>query len=121
MLGFAPALPHIRAGRLNALAVTGEQRLVLLPDVPTMQELGLNMVTLQWAGLALPKGTPREIVDRLHQATLRASRHEQFISRVEAIGMAVLVSPKTSDFAAFIRQDIVRWPAMVKTAGVKAD
>ncbi|MFM7570403.1 MAG: tripartite tricarboxylate transporter substrate-binding protein, partial [Betaproteobacteria bacterium] len=56
--GFAPALPHIRAGRLNALAVTGEQRLVLLPDVPTMQELGLNMVTLQWAGLALPTGNP---------------------------------------------------------------
>lgn len=121
MLGFAPALPHIRAGRLTALAVTGEQRIALLPDVPTMQELGLKLVTLQWAGLALPRGTPREIVERLHHATLRAARHEPFISRVEAIGMSVTVSPKTSDFAEFIRQDIARWPAMVKTAGAKAD
>jgi len=121
MLGFAPALPHIRGGRLNALAVTGEQRLALLPEVPTMQELGLNIVTLQWAGLAFPRGTPREIVERMHQATLRATRHEPFISRVEAIGMSVMVSPKTSDFAEFIRQDLSRWPAMVKTAGAKAD
>lgn len=121
MLGFAPALPHIRSGRLNALAVTGEQRIALLPDVPTMQELGLKVVTLQWVGISLPKGTPREIVDRLHNATLRASRDEQFISRVEAIGMSVKVSLKTSDFAEFIRQDIARWPAMVRTAGAKVD
>lgn len=121
MLGFAPALPHIRSGRLNALAVTGEQRIALLPDVPTMQELGLKVVTLQWVGISLPRGTPREIVDRLHNATLRASRDEQFISRVEAIGMSVKVSLKTSDFAEFIRQDIARWPAMVRTAGAKVD
>lgn len=121
MLGFAPALPHIRSGRLTALAVTGEQRIALLPDVPTMQELGLKMVTLQWVGISLPRGTPREIVERLHQATVRASRNEQFISRVEAIGMSVMVSPKTSDFAEFIQQDIARWPAMVKTAGAKVD
>jgi tripartite-type tricarboxylate transporter receptor subunit TctC len=121
MLGFAPALPHIRSGRLSALAVTGEQRIALLPDVPTMQELGLKMVTLQWMGISLPKGTPREIVERLHHATVRASRDEQFISRVEAIGMSVKVSSKTSDFAEFIRQDIARWPAMVKTAGAKVD
>jgi tripartite-type tricarboxylate transporter receptor subunit TctC len=121
MLGFAPALPHIRSGRLNALAVTGEQRIGLLPDVPTMQELGLKVVTLQWVGISLPRGTPREIVERLHSATLRASRDEQFISRVEAIGMSVKVSLKTSDFAEFIRQDIARWPAMVKTAGAKVD
>lgn len=121
MLGFAPALPHIRSGRLTALAVTGEQRIALLPDVPTMQELGLKMVTLQWMGISLPKGTPREIVERLHNATVRASRDEQFISRVEAIGMSVKVSSKTSDFAEFIRQDIARWPAMVKTAGAKVD
>jgi tripartite-type tricarboxylate transporter receptor subunit TctC len=121
MLGFAPALPHIRSGRLSALAVTGEQRIALLPDVPTMQELGLKMVTLQWMGISLPKGTPREIVERLHHATVRASRDEQFISRVEAIGMSVKVSSKTSDFADFIRQDIARWPAMVKTAGAKVD
>ncbi|MEN9763941.1 MAG: hypothetical protein RI906_3767 [Pseudomonadota bacterium] len=122
MLGFAPALPHIKAGRLNALAVTGEQRIALLPDVPTMQELGLKgMVTLQWAGLSLPKGTPREIIDRLHQATLKAARHEAFINRVEGIGMSVLVSRTTADFATFIREDLARWPAMVKTAGAKAD
>jgi hypothetical protein len=121
MLGFAPALPHIRSGRLSALAVTGEQRIALLPDVPTMQELGIKMVTLQWMGISLPKGTPREIVERLHHATVRASRDEQFISRVEAIGMSVKVSTKTSDFAEFIRQDIARWPAMVKTAGAKVD
>ena len=121
MLGFAPALPHIRSGRLTALAVTGEQRIALLPDVPTMQELGLKMVTLQWVGISLPRGTPREIVERLHHATVRASRDEQFISRVEAIGMSVKISHKTSDFAEFIRQDIARWPAMVRTAGAKVD
>lgn len=122
MLGFAPALPHIRAGRLVALAVTGEQRIALLPDVPTMQELGLKgMVTLQWAGLALPKGTPREIIDRLHQAALKAARYESFITRVDSIGMSVSVSAKTADFAEFIRQDLARWPDMVKTAGAKVD
>ena len=121
MLGFAPALPHIRSGRLTALAVTGEQRISLLPDVPTMQELGLKMVTLQWVGISLPKGTPREIVERLHQATVRASRNEQFRSRVEAIGMSVKVNTKPSDFGEFIRQDIARWPDMVKTAGAKVD
>ena len=121
MLGFAPALPHIRSGRLTALAVTGEQRIALLPDVPTMQELGLKMVTLQWVGISLPRGTPREIVERLHHATVRASRDEQFISRVEAIGMSVKISHKTSDFAEVIRQDIARWPAMVRTAGAKVD
>jgi tripartite-type tricarboxylate transporter receptor subunit TctC len=121
MLGFAPALPHLKAGRLKALAVTGEQRIALLPDVPTMQELGLRMVTLQWAGLALPKGTSRDIVERLHQATLRAASHEAFVNRVNGIGMSVSVNATTAAFGEFIRQDLARWPDMVKTAGAKAD
>src|SRR5947207_3340791 len=70
-----PLLPHVRAGRIKALAVTSLQRIAVLPDVPTLHELGLkDFDAVGWNGLLAPAGTPRPIVNRIHDEVIRVLR-----------------------------------------------
>ena len=122
VLGLAPVIPHLKAGKLKALGVTGKQRVAILPDVPTIAESGLpEFETLQWYGVVAPAGTPAPIVARLHAELLKAARNPAFVERLNAAGMDVVTNPTPDDYARFIRADLAKWPAVVKAAGAKVD
>lgn len=122
MLGLAPALPHIRSGRLKALAVTGQARVAVLPEVPTLQESGLpGVVTNQWLGAVVPAGTPKPVVAKLYAALVKSVKAQSVRSVLERIGLTVSPSASPADFAVFIKADLERWPAIVKAAGARAD
>lgn len=78
MEGVSPQLPHVRSGKLKPLAVTGSQRLGLLPDVPTFDELGIKGIGTVWLGFIAPRGTSAAIVARLNQELARAVDSQEF-------------------------------------------
>lgn len=122
VLGMAPALPHVKAGKLKVLAVTGATRSSLLPDVPTVAESGLpGFSTLQWTGLVAPAGTPPAIVARLHAAMADVLRQPAVVERIAALGQEAQASKSPEEFQQMIRAEIRRWPAVVSAAGVKPE
>lgn len=116
------ALPHIRSGRLKALAVTSRQRAPALPNVPTIEEAaGLKgFDATSWFGLLAPAGTPREIVAKVHQDVVKVlgapAMRERFIGQG-----AQPVGNTPEQFAAFIRSEIDKWTQVVKFSGAKID
>ena len=122
VLGLPPAIPHIRAGRLRGLAVSGLQRSVALPDVPTVAELGFpGFEFTQWQGLGAPAGTPAEIISRLHREALRAMALQATIDRLATIGMDNSTSATPATFTDFIRRETDRWPPLFKIAGIQPE
>ncbi len=115
------ALPHIKAGRLRALAVTSAKRSEALPDVPTIAESGLpGYDSTQWYGVLAPAGTSREIVARLHDEIVRALRAPEVIQRLAADG-AEPVGSSPEEFAAFIKSEIDKWVRVASAAGIRAE
>ncbi len=122
VLGLAPVLPHIRAGKLKAIAVTGANRAPLLPGVASVAESGLpGFATSQWVGVSAPAGTPPEIVIRIHAALVQVMRQPAVIEKVSAQGMEALTSASPADFQKMIHAELQRWPAMVKAAGIQPE
>ena len=122
MLGMAPALPHIKAGKLKALVVTSRDRSKLLPDVPTVAEAGIpGFEMAQWQGLVAPAGTPPEIVARLHAELLKAMRLPAVVEKLAAIGMENATSATPDEFTQMIVRETKRWPELFKTAGIQAE
>ena len=122
IVGLAPALPQLRAGKLKAVAVTGDKRSALLPDVPTVAESGIpGFVTVQWQGLSAPAGTPPPVLTRLHQAMLEVMRRPDVIDRIKGQGLEAVSSAAPDDFQQMIRAELRRWPAVVKAAGVEPE
>jgi tripartite-type tricarboxylate transporter receptor subunit TctC len=117
-----PALaPHIRAGKLRAIAVGTAQRIPALPDVPTVAEMGYkDFETSQWYGILVPAGTPREVVKRLQEESLKALRSSAVTSRFTNDGATGGGGPP-EEFAAFIAQQQKTWSDIVKRAGIKPD
>ena len=117
-----PALPHVKAGRLRALGVSGTKRSVLLPDVPTVDEAtGLRGFQAgSWLGLMAPAGTPSAIVARLNEAAAQTSRNPEIRARLIAIG-GEPVGNNPQEFAAFLRDDYQKNGVAAKQAGLKAD
>jgi tripartite-type tricarboxylate transporter receptor subunit TctC len=120
MEGVAPQLPHIRAGKLKPLAVSGKQRLGVLPDVPTFEELGIEGIGTVWLGFVAPRGTPPDVVSRLNQELKRAVETPEFRRTSEGFGR--LVTPgRPDEMAATIRDEIPRWREVVQRAQIKSD
>lgn len=120
MEGVSPQLPHVRSGKLKPLAVTGSQRLGLLPDVPTFDELGIKGIGTVWLGFVSPRGTPAAIVARLNQEIERAVDSQEFRRASEGLGR--LVTPGTPEaMTATIRDEIPRWREVVQRAQIKPD
>jgi tripartite-type tricarboxylate transporter receptor subunit TctC len=120
--GFSPiavALPEIKDGRLLALAVSSKQRTSALPDIPTTLEAGYpNSDYALWLGLFVPAQTPRAIVDKLHQETMKAVQAPGLRERLAALDVEPM--PMTpAEFAAFIKEDVVTQAALAKAAGLK--
>jgi len=120
VLGMAPTLPHLKSGKLIAIAVTGAQRSPLLPDVPTVAETAVpGFETAQWQGMVAPAGTPAPVIARLHDELVRIMATPGVIERLKAIGMDNATSPTPADFGRQIESDLARWPAVVKAAGIQ--
>jgi tripartite-type tricarboxylate transporter receptor subunit TctC len=116
----ATVLPLIREGKIKALAVTSPQRNPGLPDVPTMKELGLDELTLEfWAGMWAPAGVPVDVVDKLNAAVNAALQSPEMIASMKKLGFESRIG-SSQDFAAFVAAEIPRWTAVVKASGVKS-
>jgi tripartite-type tricarboxylate transporter receptor subunit TctC len=121
ILGMAPALPQISAGKLRAIAVTGRSRTSALPDVPTVAESGVKgFESVQWFGLVAPAGTPAAVVARLNQELNAALKSKEIAARLLAIGAeAAPTSP--DEFSRYIAADIDRWKSIALQMNIKAD
>jgi tripartite-type tricarboxylate transporter receptor subunit TctC len=112
-------LPQVQAGKARALALTGSRRLAALPEVPTLNELGVSGVDAStWFGLFAPAGTPKDVVDRLHRDAVMALRSlkESFAKQGdEAIGST------PDEFAAFVRAEHAKWGKVIKDLNLKID
>ena len=114
-------LPMVRDGKLRPLAVTSEQRSHLLPDVPTLAELGLPGATsLTWYGLFVAAGTDPAIVARLGDAAQGAIRKPEVAARIRELG-ANPVGNSPAEFAAFQRAEFARWGEVIRSAGIRAE
>src|SRR5688572_27650013 len=112
------AIPHIKTGRLRALAAASTQRLSALPDVPTLTEAGYPVVASGWGGLAGPRGVPPRIVQRLTAEVKRITALPDVRERVESFGGQVRYAAP-DEFGRFIRAEFDRWGPVIKQAGVR--
>ena len=114
-------LPFVKSGKLRALAVTDLKRSPLLPELPTLDESGLKGYQIVgWNGLFVPAGTPLAIVNRLHDAVVRALALPDVQERLTVMG-ADGVGDTPQHFAAFIKAEIPKWAQVVKAAGLKVE
>jgi tripartite-type tricarboxylate transporter receptor subunit TctC len=115
------SLPHIKSGKLIALATTGAKRDPALPDLPTMQEAGVpGYESGVWFGLMVPAATPKDIIGRLNAAAVQATKAPDFVKRMHDLGYNIIPgSPE--DMAAAIQQELKRWGPIVKASGAKVD
>src|SRR6266849_3484076 len=122
MFGTVVALvPHIQAGKLRALAVTSRKRSALLPELPTLAESGLpDYEAGSWYGILAPAGTPREAIDRLHGAIVKALKQPDVSKRLAAEGAEVIGSTP-DEFAAHIKAEIARVGNVVRAAGIRIE
>ena len=112
-------LPQIRAGKINALAVTSKTRNPLLPDVPTMAEAGLpGFEVLSWQGLFAPAGTPPAVVDRLGKEVRAVMESKDVKDFFAAQGFEVGATTP-AEFTSFVGSEIKRWGEIVKAGNVK--
>jgi tripartite-type tricarboxylate transporter receptor subunit TctC len=116
------ALPHIRSGRLKALAVTSAQRSPALPNVPTIEEAAnlKGFDASAWFGLLAPANTPREVVTRVQQDVVKILATPEMRERFAAQG-AVPVGDTPAQFTAFIKSEIDKWTQVVKFSGARVD
>src|SRR3954468_20453847 len=116
-----PLLPHVRSGRIKALAVTSLGRVPVLPDVPSLHELGLkDFDAVGWNGLLAPAGTPREVVSRVHADVVRILAMPQVRDGLTAQG-ADIVGNTPEQFAAWIRVEVKKWAEVIRVSGAKVD
>jgi tripartite-type tricarboxylate transporter receptor subunit TctC len=122
IIGVAPALPHIKAGKLKAIAVTSTSRLAVLPDTPTVIEAGIpNFETFNWFGILAPIGTPKPVIDKLHAAIVKAMNSPELAPRFAAMSLDIVTSPNPADFSKFLVEDQRKWPPIVQAGNIKAD
>ena len=119
--GLAAALPHIRSGRLKALAVTGTQRHPQLKDTPTLEEAGLRgFDAQQWYGIVGPAQMPAAIVKQLNEALSRVLAQADFKDKLSAEAVELMpMSPEA--FGNYIKNDIARWSALAKARNIVLD
>jgi tripartite-type tricarboxylate transporter receptor subunit TctC len=113
-------VPHVQAGRLRALGVTGARRAQALPQVPAIGEVLKGYEVTQWYGLFAPAATPREIVNRLHAETVRALERPEVRRRLIDIGTDP-VGGTPDQLAAQVKSEIARWGELIRKAGIKPD
>ena len=118
--GIAGMLPHIKAGKLRALAVTGTKRSPELPGVPTVAETGVKgYVMVAWFGIAGPKGLPRDIQMKLHGDLVRVVRAPDMQKSLVALGQEPAWQDMPERFSEFMKAEAAKWARAVKDSGAK--
>ncbi len=112
--------PHIRSGRVKALAVTGAKRSALLPELPTIAETLPGYSASGWYGLLAPAATPKTVLARLHGEAVKALRAPDVIEKLSSQG-AEPVASTPEEFTAFIRSETDKWAKLVKAANMRTD
>ncbi|MPZ46096.1 MAG: tripartite tricarboxylate transporter substrate binding protein [Betaproteobacteria bacterium] len=115
------ALPHVKAGKLRALAVTTSKRWPPLPEVPTMAEAAPpGFEITYWGGLAVPAGTPQAIIDRLRDEVVQALQLPEVRQSIVTQGF-VAVGSTPQEFGAYIQAEVARWAEVIKAGGIRLD
>jgi tripartite-type tricarboxylate transporter receptor subunit TctC len=113
-------MPYARAGSLRALAITSPQRSQLAPELPTMAEAGVPGYEMSgWNGIFAVKGTPPEIVSRLHSELTKILHSAEVRQELAALG-AELVGDAPEEFAAFLRAETARWGKIIQEKGTRS-
>jgi tripartite-type tricarboxylate transporter receptor subunit TctC len=116
-----PLLPHIKSGKLRALAVANRQRSALLPDLPTVAEAGVAGVeSSSWAGIAVPRHTPPAVVKTISNATTRILGSPEYKTRLTGLGMEPLVMTP-AETNAFIKSELDKWTKIARLAQVQLE
>ena len=116
----ANGLQHVKAGKLNALAVTGTERISVLPDVAPAQETVPDLVAVNWYGMLVPAGTPKDVVQRLNQEITKVLKMGEVRERLLAQGIDPVTSTPEA-FGAFIKAETAKWGRVVREADIRAD
>jgi tripartite-type tricarboxylate transporter receptor subunit TctC len=115
------ALPHVKSGKLRALAVTSAERNPLYPDTPTIAESGVpGFEANSWVGISAPKGTPKPILDKLESVAVSAMQSPAVKAKLESQGF-VIPTLGSAAYSRFVASEIDRWTQVIKTAGIKLD
>jgi tripartite-type tricarboxylate transporter receptor subunit TctC len=112
-------VPQVKSGRIRALGVGAKQRIAVLPDVPTIGETVPGYEARGWNGILAPAGTPKPIIDRLHQEIVKVVRSPEFAQVVTGEG-ATAVGNTPAEFDAIIRADLAKWAKIIKENGIRA-
>ena len=113
-------LPHVRSGRLNALGVSSAKRVTSAPEIPTIGETVPGYEADNWSGFMAPAGTPKEIVTKLHAVVLETLKTPEIVKRFNTEGGEIAPSRTPEEFGAKIRNEVRKWPQVVKAAGIEA-
>ena len=120
-IGVPVPAPHIKAGRLRALAVLARERSALLPEVPTADEAGLpNFDVTTWYGIMAPAGTPQPIIARLNAEFVKIMHSPDLKERLAGMGTDVMTSTP-EEFAAYLKREIAKWGDVIRKANLRAD
>ena len=114
-------VPHVKQGKVRAIAITGPKRSASLPDVPTFDELGLHGYDVSvWTGMWVPAGTPKDIVARLQQEVAKAIASPDIKERLAELGTEG-VGDSPEQFAVFVQAEIAKWGKVVRDTGMKVE
>ena len=113
-----PAMAHVRAGKLRALCITGAEKFELLADQPVCQDAAPGLVAVNWWGILVPAGTPRAVVQRLHEDWAKLAADTEVKEGFAKLGV-IAVSSTPDDFRAFIHKEVDKYAKLIKEANIK--
>ena len=115
------AIPHMRSGRLRAIAVAERKRIAAAPDIPTLDESGLpGFEATPWLGLGARAGTPHDVISRLNEAAMRALARPDAVNRMSGMGIETrMMTPE--QFTEFVRAETRKWAEIIRRSGAKAE
>jgi tripartite-type tricarboxylate transporter receptor subunit TctC len=112
------ALPHIKSGKLRALATTGAQRSALMPELPTIAEAGVpGYEVVSWFGMLAPAATPRPILAKLHAEIVKSLQMPDVRERCAAVGLEI-VGSTPAELTAFVKEDLAKWAKVFRDANI---